>query len=101
MKRMKRSSGKIALAGMLCLAVLAVNWNRWGLHLQTQKMIQECVLRMTQAEMNAVVDFQIVAENRAYVGSTIRTASVVLKQVTYADGTVQDTVSSGFSPPNL
>lgn len=53
-------------------------------------------MRQAPAENNTVVDFEIVAENRVYVGTVLNVYSVTLRNVRYADGTVQASVSSGF-----
>lgn len=63
---------------------------------QTQKVIQKDVLHEAQNDTNTVVDFEIVAENSAYVGSVLSISSVTLRNVRYSDGSIQDVISSGF-----
>jgi len=93
---MKRIRKKKVLIGILCLIIFVGDIYVPDMCFQTQNVEQECVLRKTQAEMNTVVDFEIVAENRAYVGTVLNVDSITLRNVRYADGTVQDLVSSGF-----
>ncbi len=93
---MKRIRKEKVLIGMLCLIIFVGNTYMPGMCFQTQNVEQKCVLRKTQAEINTVVDFEIVAENRAYVGTVLNVVSITLRNVRYADGTVQDSVSSGF-----
>lgn len=93
---MKKIKKEKALIGMLCLIIFVGNIYVPSMRFQTENVEQECVLRKTQAEMNTVVDFEIVTENRAYVGTVLNLDSITLRNVRYADGTVQDSVSSGF-----
>lgn len=93
---MERIRKKKVLIGILSLIIFVGNVYVPDMCFQTQNVEQKCVLRNTQAEMNTVVDFEIVAENRAYVGTVLTVDSITLRNIRYADGTVQDLVSSGF-----
>ena len=82
--------------GIVCVLFFSLNAGMIKEYLQLQSVQQDCVLREAQADTNEVISFQIIADRTGYVGSYISTDDVTLKNVCYADGTVQDTVSSGF-----
>ena len=96
MERMKKIKKEKVLIGVLSFIIFVGNIYVPGTFFRTQNMEQKCVLRKAQVETNTVVDFEIVTENRAYVGTVLNVDSITLRNVCYADGTVQDSVSSGF-----